>query len=77
MELENIRERIAESRSELRSRFGIKRVSLFGSYIRGEQKKKSDLDVLADFEEAPSLFQLIRAERYLSDMLNLKVDFCF
>lgn len=30
--------------------FGIKNIGLFGSYVRGEQSKKSDIDLLIDFE---------------------------
>jgi predicted nucleotidyltransferase len=47
---------------------------VFGSYVRGEQKAGSDLDVLVTFREAPSLLTFIGIENYLSDMLGVKVD---
>jgi predicted nucleotidyltransferase len=59
---------------ELRERYGVRRLSLFGSYIRGEQRKGSDLDVLVEFDRVPSLFEFIRLERYLSELLKIKVD---
>jgi predicted nucleotidyltransferase len=59
---------------ELRERYGVRKLSLFGSYLRGEQRKHSDLDVLVEFHRVPSLFEFIRLERYLSELLNIKVD---
>jgi predicted nucleotidyltransferase len=45
-----------------------------GSYVRGEQKKKSDVDVLIDFEDSVSLLTFIALEHYLSDILGKRVD---
>ena len=60
---------------ELRERFGVRELWLFGSYVRGEQRKRSDLDVLVEFEERPlTLLQFIALENYLSDLLEIKVD---
>jgi len=59
---------------ELRERYGVRSLSLFGSYLRGEQRKGSDLDVLVEFDRVPSLFEFIRLERYLSELLKIKVD---
>ena len=59
---------------ELRERYGVRGLSLFGSYLRGDQRKGSDLDVLVEFERVPSLFEFIRLERYLSELLKIKVD---
>lgn len=42
--------------------------------MRGEQEPESDLDILVEFEEAPSLFEYIRLEDYLSGILGVKVD---
>lgn len=59
---------------ELRERYGVRELSLFGSYLRGKQNKGSDLDVLVEFDRVPSLFEFIRLERYLSELLKIKVD---
>ena len=60
---------------ELRERFGVRELWLFGSYVRDEQRKRSDLDVLVEFEERPlTLLQFIALENYLSDLLEIKVD---
>jgi predicted nucleotidyltransferase len=47
---------------------------VFGSYVRGEARQGSDLDVLVEFEEAPSFFEFIALEDHLSDLLGVKVD---
>jgi uncharacterized protein len=51
-----------------------KRVGIFGSYARNEQTKKSDLDVLVDFEQTINLFDLVGLEMDLSEELGIKVD---
>ena len=58
----------------LRERYSITSLGVFGSYARGEQKKKSDLDLLVEFERAPSLFKYVELEDHLSDLVGIKVD---
>jgi len=59
---------------ELRERYGVRELWLFGSYLREEQRKGSDLDVLVEFDHVPSFFEFMRLERYLSELLKMKVD---
>ena len=49
-------------------------VGIFGSTVRGERKKRSDLDLLAEKERPVSLFNLVGAELYLRKVLRSKVD---
>jgi len=74
--LKEIEEILKKSKRELKERYGLKEIGIFGSYVRGEHKKKSDLDVLVEFEEAAklSLLDVIGLEQELSDLLGLKVD---
>jgi len=58
----------------LHEHYGVRALWIFGSYVRGEQYQKSDLDLLVEFESPPSLFEFVRLERYLSDILKVKVD---
>jgi len=58
----------------LSDQYHIKSLALFGSYARQKQTAQSDLDVLVEFEEPPSLFEFIRLERQLSEELGVKVD---
>ncbi len=50
------------------------RVSIFGSYARGDNQQGSDLDVLIKFEEVVGLLELVQIEQELSDKLGVKVD---
>ncbi len=55
-------------------RAGVKRSSIFGSYIRGDQTKNSDIDILVDFPRGKSLFDFIDLELKLEEALGKKVD---
>ena len=72
--IESIRKIIIKHRRELRRKYHVKEIGIFGSYIHGEQKKKSDIDVLIDFHEVPGFFKFIELEDYLSSMLGIKTD---
>jgi uncharacterized protein len=50
------------------------KVGIFGSYARGDNKKGSDIDILVEFKESPSLLTLIKLENDLSEILSVKVD---
>jgi predicted nucleotidyltransferase len=54
----------------------VRKLSIFGSAIRGELKPDSDIDLLVEFEEGqtPGLFTIIRMEMELAEMLGRKVD---
>lgn len=59
---------------ELRSRYHVKSLGVFGSYVRGEQRTRSDLDVLIEFERTPTLLEFIHLKRYLSEQVGIPVD---
>ena len=73
---EQIKSTLAKHKEELRLKYKIKEIGIFGSYVRGEQKKQSDIDILVEFEETAdlSLLDFIGIENYLSDVLGIKVD---
>lgn len=58
----------------LSARYGIKTMAIFGSYIRGQQRKRSDIDLLVEFEKAPTLFEFMDLEEELTRLLGAKVD---
>lgn len=59
---------------ELEAEFKVSSLGLFGSYVRGEQERGSDLDVLVEFREAPDLFGFMDLEERLSDLLGVEVE---
>jgi len=72
--IDEIKRKIEELKPLLKKRFKVRRIGVFGSYTRGEQKEESDLDVLVEFYEPVSLLGLVRLENYLTDILGVKVD---
>jgi uncharacterized protein len=60
----------------LKENFSVESIELFGSYIRGEQTEKSDLDVLVTFSEPNNvdLFKFIELRLFLKDELGVDVD---
>jgi len=58
----------------LREKFNVKSIGLFGSYARGEQKDKSDVDILVEFSKPIGFFKFMELEDYLSKRLGVKVD---
>ena len=72
--LKEITGTISDHKSFLMEKFKVKSISLFGSYIRNEQTPESDLDILVEFSETIDLFEFIRLENFLSEILDCKVD---
>ena len=50
------------------------RIGIFGSYAREEDSDASDIDILVSFRDTPSLLDLARIQRELSNVLGKKVD---
>jgi len=73
-ELNRIKEILRSRNDFLRENYQVKRIGVFGSVTRGEQKRGSDIDSMVDFLTTPGLFQFVRLERYLSRILGRKVD---
>ena len=65
---------LRKDRENLRRRFGVSTVRLFGSVARDEAGNHSDIDLLVDFDVTPSLFEFLRLKSYLEDLLQSKVD---
>lgn len=60
---------------DLRQRYGVRNLWLFGSYVRAEQTENSDLDILVSFDNPRlSLIRFIQLELELSKLLGIKVD---
>jgi predicted nucleotidyltransferase len=72
--LEEIRKVLASHRQELKDKYKVKNIGIFGSYVRGEHKAKSDLDVLVEYDNPVSLLQIVALENHLTALLGVKVD---
>ena len=72
--LNEIKKTLAEQKEELKRKYKVTQIGIFGSYIRNEQTKSSDVDILVEFEKPVSLLHIVSLENYLSDILGIKVD---
>lgn len=70
-EIESI---LRDQKPMLRQKFRVKEIGIFGSFVRGEQKDTSDLDLLIDFEEPIGLIRYVGLQNYLSDKIGERVD---
>ncbi len=71
-ELEKIINTIKGLQEEIKSRYRAEVVGIFGSYIRGEQKKRSDLDVLVKFYDRATLIEFVGLAIFLEEKLKIK-----
>lgn len=74
--LVEIRVQLEELKSLLLEKYQIETIGVFGSYSRGEQKSKSDIDILVTFIEPNDidLIDFIEIKQFLSRKLGVKVD---
>lgn len=72
--LEEIKQWFVQHKLVLQERYKVRELGIFGSYVRQEQTETSDVDVLVEFSETPSLLKFVNLENYLSDNLGVKVD---
>lgn len=75
-DVESIKRTLSLHKAELKKRFKVKSIGVFGSYVRGEQKQGSDVDVLVEFEDDAEIgfFRFLELEEFLSQLLGVKVD---
>ena len=67
---------LQSQKQTLSERYGVAEIGIFGSYVRGEQREDSDLDILIELERPAriSLIDLVELELYLGELLGVKVD---
>jgi len=75
-DLSEIKRLLEAEKPYLAEEYGVVGIGVFGSYVREEQGKDSDLDILIELEQPPriDLFDLVRLQDYLSDLLGVEVD---
>ena len=65
---------ILRSKEGIVRKFKVRSISLFGSYVRNEQKADSDIDFLVDFEDGATLFDLVNLQDVLLEIFKKKVS---
>lgn len=72
--LNEIKQILSDQKLWLCETYQITELGIFGSYARGEQTQDSDVDVLIDYETAPTLFELVNLRDYLRNLIGIRVD---
>lgn len=74
--LEQVISILQKNKDRILQKYKFKEMGIFGSFVRGEQKKRSDVDILVDFDEKdiPDLLESIAMEEYIQKLLRKKVD---
>ena len=58
----------------INKKYYVNSLEVFGSYVKNQQNKNSDLDLLVSFSRIPSLLKFLELKNYLSDQLEINVD---
>jgi hypothetical protein len=69
----NVIEILKRHEEEIKGKYRVKKIGVFGSYVRGEQKDTSDIDILVEFNE-PTFDNFMGLVFFLEDLFNKDVD---
>lgn len=71
---EEILDKLKNVKKELKIKYRVKSIGLFGSYVSNKQTATSDIDFLVEFDNDADLFHFVGLSRYLEEIFNTKVD---
>ena len=69
----NVINLLKKNETKIKAQFGVRRIGVFGSYVRGEQKIHSDIDILVEFE-TPTFDNFMDLSFFLENLFGKKVD---
>lgn len=72
--INQIKKKIKNCEAILKKKYGVKKIGVFGSYIKNQANKKSDVDILVEFDKPIGLFKFIELENFLKEKVGIKVD---
>jgi len=73
--IEEVKRLLEEYKEFLNDKFGIKEIGIFGSYVRNEQKERSDIDILIEFKNGYKTFDnYMDLKDFLENLLGIDVD---
>jgi len=58
----------------LSRKFKVKHLGLFGSYVKGQARRSSDIDILVEFSKVIDLLDFVALEKYLTEQTGAKID---
>ena len=71
---QEIKKILTSIKPDLYARYSVKEIGIFGSYLSGNQKKSSDIDILVEYGKPVSLIEFVNLKNYLTDLLEIDVD---
>lgn len=74
LKVAKVLKKIAKDRANLERLFGVRKIAVFGSFARGEQRPDSDIDILVEVDLEMGLFEFIELQQHLEDLLERRVD---
>jgi hypothetical protein len=74
MTLKTIKEKISKNKRLLEEKYNVRSIGVFGSCVDDTLDKKGDIDILVEFSKTPDIFEFIKLEEFLSNLLGAKVD---
>jgi predicted nucleotidyltransferase len=69
-----IEESLKRLKPTLARKFKVKRLGLFGSYVKGHARQSSDIDILVEFSKTIDLLDFVALEKYLAEQTGAKID---
>ena len=69
-----IKKQLKDNMLYLRRDFNVDKIGVFGSVVKGKETSTSDVDLLVGFSNTPSLFNFLRLEDKLRQILKRDVD---
>lgn len=67
-------ETLKKYKENLREEYGVSEIGIFGSYVRGEQKDVSDIDILVELEQPIGFVKFLKLEKRISELIGVRVD---
>jgi uncharacterized protein len=74
MKRDDVLAKLSPLHLELKTRYGVRSLFLFGSVARNEATPQSDVDLLVEFDQPIGLFEFIGLQQKLESILGCKVD---
>jgi len=72
-ELEEIKRKLREHKPDLKEKYNVKKIGIFGSYVHGDQAGSSDIDLLVEFSE-PIGWEIVDLKEELETLLDRPID---
>ncbi|MDD2504388.1 MAG: nucleotidyltransferase family protein [Clostridia bacterium] len=73
-ELEMFLTKLRDNKPFLQEQYGVNTLGVFGSFVRGDQDKNSDVDILVGFNETIGLLKFVALKYQLSELIGKDVD---